>query len=135
MTSTNYLTAPTIATRVPGHRAFPGLEYGPTAGDRRYVRPEGMTLWGLARGFPGENLPDDATVLDELILELERWGHPPQIFCPAVAVLLEEGGIRAASKAAEYRTVLPPWAWQRQAVRLEQYGAARMGSAYALMGA
>jgi hypothetical protein len=121
--TTHGIAAPTIATRIPGHRTVPGLEYGTSHNGRRFVRPTGMTLWGLARELPGEDLPDDATILDELTAELDRWDHLPEAFHPAVAVLLEDGGIRAASEVEEYRAVLPAWAWARFAERLVEYGA------------
>lgn len=122
MSTTQQTTATSIATRIPADRNLEGLEYGASHNARRYVRPTGMTLWGLARELPAENLPDDATILDELTAELARWDHLPQAFHPAVAVLLDDGGIRVASEAEEYRAVLPAWAWDRLAVRLEQYG-------------
>ncbi len=87
-----------------------------------------MTLWGLARELPGEDLPDDGTILDELAAELGRWDHLLEDFHPAVAVLLDDGGIRAASEAEEYRAVLPTWAWARFAERLVEYGARPEGT-------
>ena len=38
-------------------------------------------------------------------------------------MLLNDGGIRAASEAEEYQAVLPTWAWSRSAKRLPEYGA------------
>lgn len=122
------LTAPTVSTRIPTDRNLEGLEYGASHNGRRYVRPTGMTLWGLARELPGENLPDDATTLDELTAELDRWDHLALDFHPAVAVLLDDGGIRAASEAEEYQAVLAAWAWERLLVRLAEYGARPEGT-------
>lgn len=55
----------------PPGRIVKGLEYGASHYGRRFVRPAGMTLWGLARELPGEDLPKNATILDELTAELE----------------------------------------------------------------
>ncbi|KPV41184.1 hypothetical protein AN478_04650 [Thiohalorhabdus denitrificans] len=105
--TTHNPTAAAVATRVPEDHAVGGLEYGGHHNGRRYVRPVGMNLWGLARELPGEDLPGPAIILDELNAELDRWDHLPPAFHPAVAVFLEDGGLRAVSEAEDYRAVLP----------------------------
>ena len=70
-------TALSISTRISADHNVPGLEYGTSHNGRRYVRPTGMAIWGLARELPAENLPYDANILDELTAELTRWKHLP----------------------------------------------------------